>query len=111
MSEPSSWTRVGQALGLVRSVTPEAPAESYAAQVTPPARTELGPVSPRESMGLDSVYRAMFILQTAVSQLTLDVWRRQAGDTLWTKLGGVNLDEDNEVSVNVLHFTQYALAW
>lgn len=47
----------------------------------------------------------------STTQTLLDVWRRQAGDTLWTKLGGVNLDEDNEVSVNVLHFTQYALAW
>ena len=47
----------------------------------------------------------------STTQTLLDVWRRQAGDTVWTKLGGVNLDEDNEVSVNVLHFTQYALAW
>ena len=44
-------------------------------------------------------------------QAMLDVWRRESGDTLWTKLGGVNLDGDNEVSVNVLHFTEYALAW
>jgi len=44
-------------------------------------------------------------------QPMLDVWRRDTGDTLWTKLGGVNLDGDNEVSVNVLHFTEYALAW
>ena len=44
-------------------------------------------------------------------QTLLDVWSRETGDTLWTKLGGVNLDDDNEVSVNVFHFTEYALAW
>lgn len=44
-------------------------------------------------------------------QTLLDVWRRETGDTVWTKLGGVNLDGDNEVSVNVFHFTEYALAW
>lgn len=44
-------------------------------------------------------------------QAMLDVWRREAGDTLWVKLGGVNLDEDNEMDVNVLSFTEYALAW
>jgi hypothetical protein len=44
-------------------------------------------------------------------QTLLDVWRRETGDTLWTKLGGVNLDDDAEVSVNVLSFTEYALAW
>lgn len=45
------------------------------------------------------------------TQAILDAWRRETGDTVWTKLGGVNVEEDNEVSVNVLHFTQYALAW
>lgn len=44
-------------------------------------------------------------------QTQLDVWRRETGDTLWTKLGGVNLDADAEVSVNVFSFTEYALAW
>ena len=44
-------------------------------------------------------------------QSILDVWRRETGDTLWTKLGGVNLDDDTEVSVNVRSFTEYALAW
>jgi hypothetical protein len=47
----------------------------------------------------------------STTQTLLDLWRRQTGDTLWTKLDGVNLDDDNEVSVNIVHFTQYALAW
>jgi len=41
----------------------------------------------------------------------LDVWRREAGDTAWSKLGGVNLWDDYDISVNVPSFTEYALAW
>jgi len=44
-------------------------------------------------------------------QSILDVWRRETGDTLWSKLSGVNLYEDNQIDVNVLSFTEYALAW
>lgn len=47
----------------------------------------------------------------SAAQAILDAWRRETGDTVWTKLGGVNLEGDNEVSVNVFSFTQYALAW
>lgn len=47
----------------------------------------------------------------STAQAILDAWRRETGDTVWTKLGGVNLEGDNEVSVNVFSFTQYALAW
>jgi hypothetical protein len=41
----------------------------------------------------------------------LDVWHRETGDTLWSKLGGVNLDQESEIDVNVFSFTEYALAW
>lgn len=41
----------------------------------------------------------------------LDLWRRESGDTLWTKTGAVNLEDDFEVDENVYSFTEYALAW
>lgn len=48
--------------------------------VQPPSRTATAPVSVRDAHTLDAVYRAMFILQTAASQLTMDV--RRAGQIL-----------------------------
>jgi hypothetical protein len=44
-------------------------------------------------------------------QSQLDLWRRETGDTVWVKLGGVNLEDDNELDANVPGFTEYALAW
>lgn len=66
-------SRAAVALGLARSVDGN-PAD-YASNVRPPARTA-GPATLRDALGLDAVYRALLILQTAASQLTIDVWRR-----------------------------------
>ncbi len=59
------------ALGVLRSVP--APEEFPAVSVTPPPRLAAGGVE--QAMTLESVYRAVQVLQTGASQLTLDVWR------------------------------------
>lgn len=66
---------LASALGLVRrSETPPAQPEPGAG-VRPPARSDLGPVTPLAALSLDAVYRSVLILQTACQQLTLDAWR------------------------------------
>lgn len=47
--------------------------------VLPPPREAFMTVSPRQAMGLETVYRALSILETAAKQLTIDAWR---GDKL-----------------------------
>ncbi len=62
--------RAAQGLGiLARSDEAPAPAVS----VRPPLRNSTGDVD--NAMTLDSVYRAVQVLQTACGQLTLDAWR------------------------------------
>lgn len=68
--------RIAQALGLVRSETPTEPPVTPAG-VTPPSRAEATHITPREALTLDSVFRALQILQTSAEQLTFDVWRGQ----------------------------------
>jgi hypothetical protein len=41
----------------------------------------------------------------------LDIWRREPPDTVWTRLGAVNFESLNELDVEVLHFTDHAIAW
>lgn len=43
--------------------------------VLPPPREAFLTVSPRQAMGLETVYRALSILETASKQLTIDAWR------------------------------------
>lgn len=43
--------------------------------VMPPARDAYLALSPRSAMGLEAVYRALSILETASKQLTIDAWR------------------------------------
>ena len=50
----------------------------WVADVTPPPREAGGIVTPRDALGLDSVYRAVSVLATACDQLTLDAWRGAA---------------------------------
>lgn len=43
--------------------------------VLPPSREAYLGLSPRNAMGLEAVYRALSILETAAKQLTIDAWR------------------------------------
>ncbi|MCI6584465.1 MAG: phage portal protein [Mobiluncus sp.] len=43
--------------------------------IVPPAREAYTALSPRQAMGLEAVYRALSILETAAKQLTIDAWR------------------------------------
>lgn len=67
-------TRTAVALGLARAA--DGDPSAWEADVTPPARSSSTTVTVREALALESVYRALFVIQTAVSQLTIDVWRR-----------------------------------
>lgn len=64
--------RIALATGLATRA--EAPTPTPAG-VMPPTRTSLQTVTPVEAMSLDSIYRAVQIIETAALQLTLDVWR------------------------------------
>lgn len=72
--------RMAERLGLVtRSApAPEAP-EGYAAQVTPPARSEVNGLD--QLVTIDAVYRALQVIETGALQLSVDVWRTMAGRT------------------------------
>lgn len=66
-------TRLGQALGvLTRDDAGSAPLPG----VVPPDRSKTAAATLRQALTLDSVFRAMLLLQTSAQQLTLDVWRR-----------------------------------
>ena len=66
-------TNAARALGLVRSETPD---PSSPSTVLPPARSAASTiVTSREAMTLASTFRSFQILGTAVSQLSLGVWR------------------------------------
>lgn len=75
----TSAARVAQAMGLVtRSVDPPAHADpaTWAADVAPPSRPDAsGSVTFDQATTLDSVFRSLVVLQTAVFQLSVDVWR------------------------------------
>lgn len=69
----------GQALG-IRTLSeappedPEAIAEGFAANVQPPAR-DLGAVTLERTVGVPAAYRALQIVGSIGSQLTMDAWR------------------------------------
>src|SRR2546422_627672 len=44
-------------------------------------------------------------------QTRLDVWQRTPPDTVWFKLGAVNVEELEELEGKILHFTDHAIAW
>lgn len=60
-------TRIAASLGIMQPTASATPPES----VTPPART-----TEREPLALDSVYRSVQVLQTAIIQLSADAERR-----------------------------------
>lgn len=68
-----SAARVAHRLGLTRSEQTDTP--TMPAGVTPPARSSAPALTPRTALTLDSVFRALQVLQTAAEQLTFDVWR------------------------------------
>lgn len=77
VSGMSLAARAAVALGLARSDDAGlGDPTQWESDVTPPSRSERSGVTVREALGLDAVFRSLLILQTAVSQLTLDVWRR-----------------------------------
>jgi hypothetical protein len=41
----------------------------------------------------------------------LDLWRQPALDGPWFKLGGVKFEELDEIDVNILGFSRFAVAW
>ena len=44
-------------------------------------------------------------------QKKLDIWQRTPPDTLWTKLGALNVEELEELEGKIHHFTDHAIAW
>lgn len=79
-------SRAALALGLARAAETPGDPTAWESDVTPPARSSSASVTPREALTLDAVYRAFFVLQTAVSQLTIDVWRRDMPLTITPSL-------------------------
>ena len=41
----------------------------------------------------------------------LDIWQRTPPDTLWTKLGALNVESLEELEGKIHHFTDHAIAW
>lgn len=68
---PNLLTTAAEALGLAYR---SEPAPEPAPGIIPPAREAGASVGVREALTLDAVFRAFFVLQTAVEQLTLDQW-------------------------------------
>ena len=46
----------------------------------------------------------------AIEQI-LDLWRREGPGALWFKMGAVKFEELDELDVNILSFSEYAVAW
>ena len=70
--------RTAVALGLAQRQA-EGDPSAWAADVTPPARPPAGStVTVDQALTLESVFRALLLLQTVGQQLTLDAWRRGA---------------------------------
>ncbi|MBS5978049.1 MAG: phage portal protein [Actinomyces urogenitalis] len=64
---------------LARLLLRSADAAQPSPAVLPPRREAATVTTPRQALTLDSVYRCVSVIQTAAKQLSLDVWRRDAG--------------------------------
>lgn len=75
-------TRLAERLGISTRAAAGEPITVAESAAVPPARSS----SREDARALDSIYRALFILETAARQLSLDVWR---GDQLLPEIPSI----------------------
>jgi hypothetical protein len=49
--------------------------------------------------------------QDDATETKLNVWRREAADTVWTRMGTAKNESLDEIESQIISFTQYAVAW